>query len=230
MLAMKEVARSRGLDVIDDLSSDLFAGGPAQAVHLSRQQPPTGTGTPIGADGVNRAIGSIVKSWNKKDAPAVRVIKTTAELPENIRTHIDSESDTAQVRGAFDPATDTVYLIADQILTPDHARRVLAHEAIGHYSLMKMLGNEFPSLIANVLRLTESDPVVKKLANKVRKNYGEDVTGNQLAAETLALMAENGVRRPVITRIIAKIRRFLRSLGLHLSFNRAEVNDMILHA
>ena len=147
-----------------------------------------------------------------------------------VTTPIDSESDTAQVHGAFDPATDTVYLIADQILTPDHARRVLAHEAIGHYSLMKMLGNEFPSLIANVLRLTESDPVVKKLVNKVRKNYGEDVTGNQLAAETLALMAENGVRRPVITRIIAKIRRFLRSLGLHLSFNRAEVNDMILHA
>ena len=218
------------LDVADESASDLFAGDTGSDVHLSRIAAPTGTGKPIGVDGVNRAIGSIVEGWNKKDAPKVRVVKTTSELPENIRSHIDSQPDAASVAGAFDPTTDTVYLVGDEITSPVHARRVLAHEAVGHYSLMKMLGKDFPALMANVLRLAERDPVVKKLAQKVRGSYGDEVTGNQLAAEVLALMAENGVKRPVMTRMIAKIRRFLRSLGLHLSFNRSEVNDMILRA
>ena len=187
-------------------------------------------GKPLGAAGVRKAIQSVVEQWNAQVAPPVRVVDSAAELPDRIRRQIDKTPDAGAPDGVFDPATGTIFLIGDQITSKAHAHRVLAHEAVGHHSMQEMLGDEFAKVAADVLRLAESGKgPVSSIADEVFRDYG-DLPPETLAAEVIAHMAERGIKNSIMTRVVAAIRRFLRSLGLRLPYSLREVNNMIARA
>ena len=204
-------------------------------IHLSRigAQKPRAPGrprTPIGAPGVQAAIDPITAKWESDDAPKVRVVDSAAELPENIRSSIDATPDQAAPDGAYDPDTGTIYLIGDQIRTADQAKRVLAHEAIGHHSFERIMGDELPKVFADVLKMgAQGDAKVGPIFEGVERDYA-GAPDEVLAAETVARMAEEGVRNSIMTRVVAKVRRFLRGLGMRLSYSYAEVQDMLRRA
>ena len=199
-------------------------------VELARPSGGATPPTPLGATGVRAAVDPIIAQWKAQDAPAVQVVESAAELPENIRAQIDETPDLSPPDGVFDPNTDTIYLIGDQITSPDRAKRVLAHEAMGHHSLAKVAGEDFPKLLNEVLELArKGDRQVAPIVAQVREEYG-DIGEDVVAAETLAKMAEQGVRNPIMSRLVAAVRRFLRSLGLRLAYSYAEVQDMIARA
>ena len=186
---------------------------------------------PIGKAGVEAAIAPIVDSWKSKGAPKVEVLESAAELPQVAKDHLARTPGVGSVDGLFHVGADTVYLIGDQIRNAEQARRVLAHEVVGHHSMMQMLGDEFPAVVRDVTRLiNRKAPAVKRIADQVRRDYGDGISQDELATETIAHMAEQGVRHPVMKRAIAQVRRFLRGLGFRLSFNVAEVEDMISRA
>ena len=158
------------------------------------------------------------------------MVESAADLPEHIRAQIEAEPDAAPPDGAFDPATDTIFLVGDQIRTPDRAKRVLAHEAVGHHSFSQMLGDDLPRVLGDVLKLGRAgDAKVGPIFEQVQRDYG-DISDDVLAAETVAKMAEEGVRNPVMTRMVAAVRRFLRKLGLRLAYSYSEVQEMIARA
>ena len=186
----------------------------------------------IGRDGVQEAVASIVSRWQPPFAPGVLIVESVMDLPPRLRSIVmEAEEGGASVDGIYGNGISMVYLISDRISSPEQARRVLAHEAIGHFGLMDMLGDEYGPLLSDVLALVERDaPAVRKYAEQVRKNYPEEIGEDEFAAEVLAHMAEDGVRHPVVHRFIAAVRRFLRGLGVKLAFSYSEVQDMIARA
>ena len=199
--------------------------------HFSQREAKNAPRKPIGKAGVEAAIAPIVDSWKNKSAPKVEVLETAADLPQVAKDHLARSPGAGSIDGLFDVGADTVYLIGDQIRNAEQARRVLAHEAIGHYSMMQMLGPGFRDVLRDVDRLVKRKaPAVKRLADEVRRDYGDQVSDGEVASEVIAKMAENGVRHPVMKKIVAQVRRFLRGLGFRLSFNLAEIEDMISRA
>ena len=151
---------------------------------------------------VEAAIAPIVGKWTSRRAPAVRVVQSWTELPlsEKNKAYVEErmalDGDIAP-RGMFRRRgrQGEVYLVASELRTANDAREVLAHEAVGHYSVMEMVGQDWGAVVKDVMRLVESgDPQVKPIADQVRRNYG-DVDDNTFAAEVIAHMAEKNVRR-----------------------------------
>ena len=183
-------------------------------------------GGPLGYAGVNAAIAPIVRGWGPT-APRVRIVESWTDLPPPLRAAVEAAG--GEVDGLYG-GDSTVYLVADQITSAEQARRVLAHEVVGHYSLMEMLGDDFQGLLADTLRLIDrGSPVLKRYAAEVRERYG-NLDEDTFAAEVLARAAEDGVKHPLVSRLIAAVRRFLRSLGLKLAFTYAEVQAMLARA
>lgn len=179
------------------------------------------------ARGVNPAslaetIRGVVASW--ANAPAVRVVATAADLPAYIRAAkgFDASVEAVHDRGA-------IYLVADRFDSVDRALAVLAHEAIGHYAMETMLGpTAFAEVLAQVNRLRDSGAMPEIFA-EVARRYGA-VDGATFAAETIAVMAEKGVRNTIMGRVLAAMRAFLRQLGFKLEFSDTDLRAMIAQA
>ena len=179
------------------------------------------------AEAVRSAVSSIVSKW--KGGPRVVVVDSYVELPREIVLAIERTQGPAALKGVYGQGTDTVYLIADQITSPGDARRTLAHEAVGHYAMEHMLGDEYADIIAKVWLLMSRDPKVRKIAETVRAQY-EGADERTVAEEVLANMAENKVQRGVMNEVVAAVRRFLRGLGLRLPYSRVEVYSLLRRA
>lgn len=162
------------------------------------------------------------------NGPDVVTVATREALPAHV---LDSFAEDAAIAGVYDPASETVYLVADEIGDRAQAERVLAHEIVGHYAMRVAFGDAYGGILADVLKLADSDPVVAAIRDRILKSYeGENLSPSELADEIVAHMAEEGVARPPMMRAYAALRRFLRSLGFRLAFTRADLDAMIAFA
>ncbi|MCY4060189.1 MAG: hypothetical protein OXG44_19575, partial [Gammaproteobacteria bacterium] len=175
---------------------------------------------------VNEAVQRIVKDWAAP--PNTVIVDSLNDLPPELRDELTLE-DGFTADGLFDAGTGTVYLVAGNLYDAAHVERVYAHEAIGHYAMRELLGEQHGRVLYDVLKLAERDAAVGAIRDKVRAEYG-DISADQLAEETLAHMAEQGIRRPPLMRAAAALRRFLRRLGFDMPFTRADVEAMLSRA
>ncbi len=76
--------------------------------------------------GVEKATGPLQKRW-KNGPKGIEVVQSFGDLPVSVR-----EGAPDGVRGAYDEATDTVYLVADRLAGADEAVFVALHEVVGH--------------------------------------------------------------------------------------------------
>jgi len=79
---------------------------------------------------VERRVKRMGLLW--RGMPQVHVVQSERELPSNIRQ--------AGMRGAYDPASDTVWLVADNLDDQWDATMVLFHEVVGHWGIEAILG------------------------------------------------------------------------------------------
>lgn len=175
---------------------------------------------------VSRAIANVVLSW--ADGPTVEVIDSWRELPPHLRAQVEAEA-AYDAAGLYDPDTESVYLMSDQIRSVTHARRTLAHEAVGHYGMERLLGEDYAGVVEKVKHMSSTDDRMAAIAERVRQQY-PGASSTLVAQETIARAAEQGVEHPLMTRIYAAIRRFLRSIGFNLPFNTTDLNAMIARA
>ena len=132
------------------------------------------------------------------------------------------------VRGAYVGDDGTVHLVVSGAKSLDTAQRTLAHEVVGHFAAERM--PEF----AQALELTQK---LQKAGGKEINRYWDrvdrthpgldDVTH---AKETLAAMAEDGVKNSLVDRAIAAVARFLRRIGIKVAFTAAELRQMLVRA
>ena len=179
---------------------------------------------------VKQTIEKITSKWDQSAVdilPNIEVVETTADLPESIIKLAGENSDNINAvlwQESIDDAP-IVYIVADRMNNNKKIKSVLAHEMIGHVGMEDLLGDDFPVLLAQVW-LDRDLPMYKKYRDTVEENY-PDADPDTFAMEMIAHMAEKRAKNPIMTRIIAAVRRFLRKIGLDITYSYDTVMDYL---
>jgi|GEM_PF-1853945 len=173
---------------------------------------------------VRKAIATQVLKLSTAYQKRVNVVQKVSDLPDDIRS---AAEEVGNVAGAYYAQNDAVYLVAENIKSAAHARRILAHEVTGHMGMEDMLGAEFDGILKSVQFLKDAgDKAVNDAASIINERRGK-LDANEEASEIIAVIAEQGIRTPLMKRVIAAVRKFLRKLGFSLSFSTSELEALI---
>ena len=181
---------------------------------------------------VQKAIDQIAAKWT--NGPKIVVVKMPSDLPR------PAPSD---ARGLL--YGDTAYIVASNHANQAGVQRTLAHEAIGHYGLWKMLGTDGTRKFQKNLQLAlkSGNKPLNELSQKVRKlyvdkngkfNLSPEDEANEIAAFAVeAALDADGNFKPgfgFMKEVYAKIAQFLRDLGINIQFTNSELQGMLVAA
>ncbi|MGY8873269.1 MAG: hypothetical protein ACKVJE_22820, partial [Pseudomonadales bacterium] len=183
----------------------------------------SGTGKGSDQSFIKRLVDKQVLSW--PSAPPVIVVQSISGLPEYIQEAIRVRNG-VNVSGVRDQRSGNIYLVADNLPNGLKAKKVLAHEAVGHYAMEQMLGDEFAKVVDRVQQLKGRDKTIQQLASQVKGEGSAYIE----SAEIVAKMAEEGIKHPVLVKAYAAIRNFLRRLGFSIEFGLADLKGMLVDA
>ena len=180
-------------------------------------------------ESISAAIRPITEKFTGPFKADVLDINDITTLPKELQEYIqDKMSKGAELKGVYDDATKTSYLLASSIKDTDEAQRILFHE-MAHHGIDGLLGKRYESTMNHIL--LSADKV--KMAD-IAERYGLDMkvkSDRLLAAEEyLTEMAETSVKPGVAARIYAFIREALRSLGFNIEFKDADIRDFLARA
>ncbi len=187
------------------------------------ERPKRGAKT-LTVDEVQEVVDEITDGWN--DGPPIRVIDTLDDLRAEDAERVRNRGG-ARAEGFFERGE--IVLVASRLPNKRRAQEVLAHEAIGHFGIERMLGDKLGPILKDVFALAERDKEVGEIKTAIEASY-KDPDADTIAKEIIAKMAERGVRNPVMTRVLAAIRRFLRSVGFDIDFSRRDIEAMLVRA
>lgn len=182
--------------------------------------------------GAQKIIDELTATW--ENGPKFKAVATAKELP------IAAPRDT---RGWVSDK-GTAYIVASNHVSRDAIAQTLAHEAIGHYGLWKILGKDGKAKFERNLQMalkTGNKPLAK-IRDKVRRLYVDDAGKFNLSpaeeANEIAAFAVEEAVDPVtgefttgmswLKQFWAKIADFLRGLGLPVKFTKAELHGLLV--
>ncbi|WP_297215415.1 PLxRFG domain-containing protein [uncultured Desulfovibrio sp.] len=119
------------------------------------------------------------------NAARIQVVENADALPKNLRDAYASQA--ARVEGLYDPAKDTVWLVAENLESLERAAEVWLHENMVHHGLRSALAPAQRRLLLNQLWLGMGGMKNERIRSIAQK-YGRDPRGNE--AERLLIMEE----------------------------------------
>ena len=156
----------------------------------------------------------------------IKVVQSESELPEAVRKKILYQDLNGLIKGVFHEGN--IYIVADGLDNPHQAMTVYLHEAVGHYGLRKLMGNDLKPLLNQVASLYPAD--MKRLA----KEYNVDISTvegkHEIAEEVLAHIAEKGTNLTIMNRLVALFRKLMRQLGFPLTLSAVDVSNILASA
>jgi predicted GNAT family acetyltransferase len=161
-----------------------------------------------------------VRSWLAPDLAALEpiiranVVATTAELPD--------PSAPPDVEGAY-TQDGQVWFVAANIPTEARARAVGRHEVFGHMAIER--NGKLKVRIEAVSRAIRAGNL-KALARDVRRRQGL-LPALVEAKEVVALMAERGVKSPLLGGLRTALRDVGRDLGIDMPIDEAELDALV---
>ena len=177
-------------------------------------------------------VNRITSNWDPSKLPKITVVQNQSELPQSIKAAAGEAFDdgASGVRGVLwrEEGEPVVYLVSDQFRNNREIKEAVAHEVVGHLSIEELLGDEFADLLYQVHK-DRNKPVYRAVRDHVEKNY-PGASPATTAREMIARMAEIRTSSPLMTRIIAAVRKFLRSLGLDIAYSYDQVMDYLSKA
>jgi hypothetical protein len=133
-----------------------------------------------------------------------------------------------KIFGAYDPATDTTYIISESIGDPQAARAVLLHEVIGHRGIIGALGkNERKQVYRQIYEAYKDTEIAKRIIKDYDLDLEKEADRNTFSAELIAHMAETGEKPGLWKTIVAMIRHAIRRLGINLMYTDADIKGLI---
>lgn len=213
---------------------------PATEARASTSAAPAGG---ITAAEVTKAIAPLRAKW--ANFTRVNVVQSAADLPATVTDHVQVDGFS---EGFYDPRTDAVYLIADNIESAERAAWVAAHEVIGHGGL-RMLNDK---AVTQAVQQAGANKFIRDLAQAIRLDRGMSSTPEHIALEeaiaelsaatetgdfdaladrygvTVPDSARGGIRG-VVARVVAAVRQFLATITRQPveSFSDADVRNLI---
>ena len=165
-------------------------------------------------------------------SPDIVLISDLKDIPEE-----DLQGKTPQeairrmrAKGWYTPGNGKVYINLSMHSTAEDVKATILHEVVAHKGLRALLGEEsFGALCDAVYR---SMPKKRQKAyedtyKKIYPNAAEAELRRIIADEYMARLAEGGVRQSIPQRIISAIREFLRSIGIDLDINDADIRHLL---
>ena len=135
-----------------------------------------------------------------------------------------------RAKGWYTPGNGKVYINLSMHSTAEDVKATILHEAVAHKGLRALLGEEsFGALCDAVYR---SMPKKRQKAyedtyKKIYPNTAEAELRRIIADEYMARLAEGGAEQSIPQRIISAIREFLRSVGIDLEINDADIRYLL---
>jgi hypothetical protein len=180
----------------------------------------------ISAKRLRNFIADITKKW--KNAPIINVVQSVRDLPVNYKEIVEAQ--TGDIEAFFDPATNTVHFIADNLGSIDRVQRVLLHEVVGHHGLSAILAPSKLKPFLNQVFMAYGKSGLQSIADE----YGYDLSTEEgrlkAAEEKLAELVEMGDKPSLLNRLMALIREALRSIGFTLELNDLDIYQVLYRA
>ena len=181
--------------------------------------------SPSGRKGIsNRNIGD-VETWlsgtkfaeAKAKGHKVVVIQSTTDSPHPVEKG---------TRGFYVSETKTSYIVADHIVSKSEAQKVFAHEVIGHYGMMEMLGPKFDVLANTIQDLKVSgDAGILAASEVVSQRYGK-LDPQEESAEIISYMAEQSTDHAIMKKVLNEIRIWIKSV-LGMAISSSDIDALI---
>lgn len=192
------------------------------------------------AEEIEGQIDTEMEGLRSKGAK-INVVQSHADLPQAAQDHL-AKHPHIRARGYYEPSTGTMYLVADNIGGRSEALRVLEHEVIGHWSVEKILGDEFGAFAkrVNMLIKTGVKPV-KQMVSRLKDIYGDQfdsLSDEVVASEVIAMLAEQYVDKSpmakvlsdLFTKVVSAARKVLKAVRFDTGFTMNDVAVMLIRA
>ena len=144
------------------------------------------------------AVRRLADKMNSMAANAARVeiVENAGALPQNLRDAYASQAN--MVEGLYDPTTDTVWLVAENLESLERAAEVWLHENMVHHGLRSALAPAQRRLLLNQLWQIMGGMGNSSIRD-IASRYGRDPRGNEadrllIMEEALANLAERRAR------------------------------------
>lgn len=191
---------------------------------LEEEAPPR---RPLTVDSVQSMSDIATKGWKNK--PGIKTVQTEKDLPAHIKEFIASEDGDGGVEGVFDPRTQSVYLVADNIKTPERIVDVVFHETLGHYGLRGTLRKDINPVLDQVY--TKYRAEAREIAGQYGINVKTKEGQREAAEEVLARVAQDGTIDPTLwEKVVAAVRKWAKKAGLKMELSDNDIRGMIADA
>ena len=167
-------------------------------------------------------LEDVVSKVSAPGAKRVTIVQTEAELPAKVVARLRSEG-VIGVRGMFDPETDSIWLVAGNIMSPKEAVFVLMHEGV-HRGLRVFFGNDLTPILQQIYDTNRS---VALRADLYRAKHKIDLM--EAIEEVLADMAMKGDAKTLKgwDKLVAFIRKWVKELGDRLGLKLVFTDEMV---
>lgn len=186
------------------------------------------TGNPKGMP--VKEVEVVAKSFIKEYKGAAGIKSVVFKTQKEAMDYAGIQDDESVLRNAFyNPRTNEVVLIADNINGAADARKILRHEILTHHGLMRVVGQEEWQNIVNLVSASREAKSLKDIWADIDSRY-EGFDENTKAEEVIANISEIEPSKlgEWGNRIIAAITRALRKAGLiGDKITATEIKDMI---
>jgi N12 class adenine-specific DNA methylase/archaellum component FlaC len=187
---------------------------------FSKSEP---TQAPISRPALDAIVSRITAPW--KNAPKIEVVEAYADLPEAIRAEAEAKKAGLEtIEGAH--FKGTVYLVRSNIESGVRLKEILFHEALGHYGLRGILGDQFRPIMNRVFNAYGPEKMAL-----IAKDYGLDLSKDRdkqtAAEEMISRMAETGEKPGILKEIYAAVRAALRRMGFDLKITDADIHRLL---
>ncbi len=170
-------------------------------------------GEGMAASEAEAQVAPMRKRW--RNGPSdVRVVQSEGQVPENLRRE--------GMRGVYDPETDTVWVVADNLDPAHDAAFVTAHEVIGHRGIEAVLGKEADSFFAGLAAARARE--VRQYADEMGYGFTTPKERRTAAREWLADRVAAGDLDPTVQNWWKRLRTKLKNALLRITgrFNWTE--------
>ena len=206
--AMKRAPRAAR--ALEDFYTDDFAGEYEAA--FFRTAAPGGKGVDIQV--VQDAVEQQTAKW--KAIPPIVYVQSEKQLPLRIQGYITKVGKNGNVPGLLDSKTGKVFIIGDNVKSPQDAVLTVIHEVAGHYGLRGVLGADYE---ATMNRLYAGHAAVKQGAD-AKMAADATLTREVAVEELLAELAEAQPKSSIVQRLL-----FALKTWLHKNFGYGGVSD-----
>lgn len=193
------------------------------------------------AEGPSMAVRDITNLANRlmaewTNTPPVRVVQSVSDLPQRIRDQIAADQ-FASTPGLFDPEDGSVYIVADNIRSPEDAVLTIAHEVSGHYGLRDLLGSGYAKLMNELYTSVpgvkaDADARMAKIPSLTREIAVEEILADRAETQPGKVGMDAKLSKLYYT-LKAALRTFLGRIGIKpnmLRITDKEIGQIVANA